>query len=81
MNTIKVYTKDYCPYCDKAKNTLKAEGLSFEEIDITNKPDLYVELKNKTGHMTVPQIFVGDEFIGGSDDLEKKIEEVKKLAG
>ncbi len=79
MPNIKIYSKDYCPYCDKAKNTFKAEGWEYEEIDVTNRPELYMELKEKTGHMTVPQIFVDDEFIGGSDDLEKQIDHVRKM--
>ena len=79
MATITIYSKDYCPYCDKAKNTIKAEGWEFEEIDVTDRPELYVELRQKTGHMTVPQIFVDDVFIGGSDDLDRRIDEVRKL--
>ncbi len=79
MSVIKIYTKDYCPFCVKAKNTMKAEGWEFEEIDITHSPELYLKLKEETGHMTVPQIFVGDEFIGGSDDLDRKIEHVREL--
>lgn len=79
MATIKIYTKDYCPFCDKAKNTFNVEGWDYEEIDVSNRPELYVELRTKTGHMTVPQIFVDDTFIGGSDDLDRRIDEVRAL--
>jgi len=70
MKTIKVYTKDYCPYCDRAKNLLKNKGLAFEVIDVENDEKLFEELKAKTGLRTVPQIFVGDQLIGGFTDLK-----------
>lgn len=81
MAKITVYTKDYCPYCTKAKSRLEVEGLEYEEIDITTDPAAFEELKKRSGLMTVPQVFVGDTLIGGSDDLEAKIEEVKALVG
>ena len=80
MQQITLYTKDYCPYCKRAKARLEAEGLAYEEIDITEDETAFEELKLRSGLLTVPQIFVGDVLIGGSDDLEAKIEEVKKLA-
>ena len=70
MKTIKVYTKDYCPYCDRAKNLLKNKGLAFEVIDVENDEKLFEELKAKTGLRTVPQIFVGDQLICGFTDLK-----------
>jgi glutaredoxin 3 len=79
MPKIQIYTKDYCPYCTKAKATLKREGWEFEEIDITKDPAAFDELKAKSNHMTVPQIFVDENFIGGSDDLDAKIEEVRTM--
>ncbi len=55
---ITVYSKDYCPYCVKAKNLLSSLGISFEEIDITKSPEIIVDLVKKSGMRTVPQIFV-----------------------
>jgi glutaredoxin 3 len=55
---ITIYTKDYCPYCIKAKNLLDSIGASYEEIDITASPDTIIELAQRSGMRTVPQIFV-----------------------
>lgn len=71
---VKIYTKSYCPYCIRLKNHLEKSGANFEEIDVESSPDLYQKLKEETGHRTVPQVFIDDIFIGGSEDyfnLEK----------
>jgi glutaredoxin 3 len=53
-----LYTKDYCPYCVKAKNLLDSIGAEYEEIDITSTPDVIIELAKKNGMRTVPQIYL-----------------------
>jgi alkyl hydroperoxide reductase subunit F len=65
---IEVYSKDWCPYCKKAKAFLKSKGLSFTEIDI-NKGDNYEVMKERTGNKTVPQIIINDQSLGGYDDI------------
>lgn len=83
MKKIRIYTKDYCPYCDKAKLLLNELGSTYEEIDITHKPEVMHELVQKSGLMTVPQIFVEDEngekCLGGCDDIYTLQEEGKLL--
>lgn len=72
MPTITIYTKDYCPYCVKAKNLLKRKGVesSITEIDITHDEKLQQEMLSKSnGKRTVPQIFIGGTHVGGCDDL------------
>jgi glutaredoxin 3 len=65
-----VYSTTYCPYCTKAKNLLKKKGVAFTEIDVTNDDALREEMVKKAGgRRTVPQIFIGDTHVGGSDDL------------
>ena len=66
-----IYSKRPCPYCDAAKAYFKGKSIPFEERDLTGNTDAMVELKNKTGHMTFPQIFIDDKFIGGYDELLK----------
>lgn len=80
MKDIKIYTKDYCPYCVKAKALLDSIGATYEEIDITSTPEVVQELVQKSGLMTVPQIFAGDTPLGGSDDIHKLHDEGKLLA-
>ena len=69
MAKIQIYTKSYCPYCDRAKSLFKQKGVSYEEISVEGNDELYTQLKQKTGMMTVPQIFINDELIGGYTDL------------
>lgn len=69
--SIILYTKDYCPYCKRAKALLQAKGVTFKNIEITNDPDATQEMIEKSGRFTVPQIFIGERHIGGSDDLFK----------
>lgn len=70
MVKVVVYSKDYCPYCVKAKNLLAKKGVEFEEIDITHDPKKQEEMLAKSeGRRTVPQIFINDAPIGGYDDL------------
>lgn len=72
MAKVKLYTVGYCPYCKKAKKILSDKGVEFEEIDIIeNEMEMRNQLSQKTGITTVPQIFINDEFIGGSEKLVK----------
>lgn len=67
---IAIYTKDYCPYCTKAKVLLDQLGMAYDEIDLSKTPDKMAELTaRRPSARTVPQIFIGDEGIGGCDDL------------
>ena len=70
MAKIKMYTKEVCPYCVKAKAYLKGLGINnIEEISIEGSEDLKNEMVKLSGRQTVPQIFVGDFHVGGCDDL------------
>jgi GrxC family glutaredoxin len=61
---------NYCPYCESAKRLLKSKGLPFEEILVAEDDDATWErLEKETGYKTMPQIFIGDKFIGGYSDL------------
>lgn len=69
MANVIVYTKDYCPYCDRAKALLEQKGQAYREIKLSTSSDEFIELAQKTGMRTVPQIFINDEFIGGYTEL------------
>lgn len=68
MVQVKVYSTAYCPFCDAAKAHLKRRGIPFEEIDVSDD-DAKQALKQRTGWRTVPQIFIGEELIGGYQEL------------
>jgi glutaredoxin 3 len=69
MKQVKVYSTNYCPYCTRAKQLLKSKNIPFQEIDLTNDAGLRDKISAQTGHQTVPMIFIGEQFIGGFDDL------------
>jgi glutaredoxin 3 len=66
---VTVYTTTYCPHCQRAKDLLKRKGIAYREVDLTDDEKKREEVEARTGWMTVPMIFIGDEFIGGADDL------------
>jgi len=71
MVEVVVYSKDYCPYCVRAKMLLKQKGVAFREIDITHDANLQQEMVTKSGgRKTVPQIFIDGKPIGGAMDLQ-----------
>lgn len=69
MSKIDIYTKPYCPYCERAKALLDSKGVAFNEIVAANDPALRAEMNERSGRFTYPQIFIGDSHIGGCDDL------------
>ena len=70
MPKVEIYTKMFCPYCVRAKRLLGEKGVSFEEHDITlGGPRRAEMIQRAQGRTTVPQIFIGDLHVGGSDDL------------
>lgn len=66
----KLYTKDTCPFCHRAKDLLIDRGINFDEIDVLEHSDERQMLATKYNHPTVPLIFIDDQFIGGCSELE-----------
>ena len=72
MTTVEIYTKDYCPYCKKAKELLTKKKVSFTEYDVTYDQEKFEEMVERSfGRRTVPQIFINDTHIGGCDDMHE----------
>lgn len=67
---ITVYTKESCPFCVRAKRLLERKAVPFEEIRVEGDDALRAWLVERTGQMTVPQIFAGDRPLGGYSDLD-----------
>jgi glutaredoxin 3 len=67
---VDIYTKFGCGYCYRAKRLLDEKGVDYAEFDITMGGPKRDEMRERApGAMTVPQIFVGDTHVGGSDEL------------
>lgn len=70
MAHVELYTKAFCGYCARAKALLTEKGIAFEEYDISSGGPRRQEMLNRAkGGSTVPQIFIDDRHVGGSDDL------------
>ena len=70
MQPVRMYSTEWCPYCQRAKALLRQRGIeSFEDIRIDLEPSKRAEMIRETGRYTVPQIFIGDTHVGGCDDL------------
>ncbi len=64
-----IYSTQWCPYCTMAKRYLDGKGVAWREVDLTHDMVALELVKAKTGHQTVPLIFVNDTFVGGFTDL------------
>jgi glutaredoxin 3 len=72
MNSIRIYTTTGCPFSDRAREFLDEKGIPYHEIDITDDDERREEMvRLAAGTTSTPQIFIGDEHIGGADDLER----------
>ena len=70
MAKVLMYTSAYCPYCTNAERLLHSKGVTeIEKIQVDTVPELKIAMMEKTGRRTVPQIYIGDQHIGGFDDL------------
>lgn len=69
MARVVVYTTTICPYCVRAKMLLQRKGVAYEEVDVSHDHDARMALVQRTGQRTVPQVFINDQPIGGSDEL------------
>jgi glutaredoxin 3 len=65
-----MYSTAVCPYCVRAEQLLKRKGIQeIEKVRVDLQPELRVEMMEKTGRRTVPQIYINGEHVGGYDDL------------
>jgi len=80
MAKVTIYTRPFCGYCAHALSVLKAKGADFTEIDAGMDAKLRKEMVDRSGRTTFPQIFIGDQHIGGCDDMVA-LDEAGKLDG
>lgn len=76
---IVIYTTAHCPYCHAAKEFLTSKKVVYEEIDVTRDDAMREQLAQRTGQMTVPQIFADGRSIGGYEDLVRHYQSGKNL--
>lgn len=70
MANVTIYTRAMCGFCSRAKSLLTQKGIAFVEHDATLKPAVKAEMVARSGGgATFPQIFIGENHVGGCDDL------------
>ena len=70
MARVLMYSTAVCPYCIRAERLLHSKGVTeIEKIRVDLQPELRVEMMEKTGRRTVPQIYINGEYVGGFDEL------------
>lgn len=69
MRTVTVCTQNFCPYCTQLKLFLKRLNIPFNEINLSDRPEDLQALKDETSFYTLPQVFAGDDFLGGYDNI------------
>jgi glutaredoxin 3 len=70
MTKVTMYSTGVCPFCQMAERLLRAKGVTtVEKIRVDLEPERRVEMMEKTGRRTVPQIYIGETHVGGYDDL------------
>ena len=71
MKPVTIYTTPICPFCARAKSLLRKKGAAYDEIDVMMDSKARQEMEEKSGGArTVPQIFIGDTYVGGSAELQ-----------
>lgn len=69
MAKVEIYTAMMCPFCTRAVDLLKRKGVDFEEVDVTFSPKKRKAMAERAGQRSVPQIWINDDHVGGSDEL------------
>jgi glutaredoxin 3 len=70
MSKVTMYSTGVCPYCQMAERLLHSKGVAtIDKIRVDLEPERRVEMMEKTGRRTVPQIYIGETHVGGYDDL------------
>ena len=69
MPSVQIYTTAICPYCVRAKSLLERKGVKYEELRIEGNRELMREMLERSRRRTVPQIFIGQQHVGGYDDM------------
>jgi glutaredoxin 3 len=74
MSEVTVYTTDVCSFCVRVKGLLASRGVAFEEINLSRDPEGRVDLAQRTGMMTFPQVLIGGQLLGGFSEVQAAAE-------
>lgn len=66
---VTLYTTRFCPYCIRARSLLDEKKVAYTDIAVDEQPRLRQEMMERSGRRTVPQIWIGEQHVGGFDEL------------
>jgi glutaredoxin 3 len=69
MPAVTVYTGSFCGYCDQVRALLERRGIAYNEVSVEDHPDLREKLLARSGRRTLPQVYVGERYVGGATEL------------
>lgn len=69
MAKVTLYYADYCPFCRNARALLERKAVDYELVDVMAEPARRQEMEQRSQRHTIPQIFIGDQHVGGCDEL------------
>jgi glutaredoxin 3 len=78
VQPVVIYTLRGCPYCVRARRLFETKRIPFREIDVSGDWTARMRISDQTGHRTFPQIFIGETFVGGCDEVHS-LERAGKL--
>ena len=68
MSDVIVYTTNRCGYCTRVKMLLNAREIEYREVNVAGDPEAFVTLAKSSGMLTLPQVYVGETFVGGYNE-------------
>ncbi len=71
QSAVVMYATASCPFCVAARNLLHSKGVRWTEVAVDQQTEKRAEMMQRAGRHTVPQIFIGDQHVGGFDDLDR----------
>ena len=69
VSEVVIYTTRWCPFCIRAKALLDQKGVSYQEISVDDDPATRQQMAERAGKTSVPQIWIGEQHVGGCDQL------------
>ena len=66
---VKVYTSSFCGFCVRTLDLLQRRGIEYTEISVEDSPGLLDELLAKSGRRSLPQVYLGERYLGGAEEL------------
>jgi glutaredoxin 3 len=66
---VTVYTSGFCGHCIRVLSLLERRGIRHSEVSVEDHPGLREELLARSGRRTLPQVYAGERFIGGADEI------------